>query len=160
MVQRRKLKSLPALIACIGILPGIFPKVNPTESLSLLRSHLEVTQRPSEGPTDPGLELKRPINCEDFQAHLDHAIIKWQNLKGTHLVIIARLGTGERDRALNLARLHYIEGYLRSHDVLYVLGEGSRTKGFGRIEVYVGGKLLLTVPIKRAAKAVCSGSTG
>lgn len=102
----------------------------------------------------------KPINCEDFQAHLDHAIIEWQKLKDTRLILIARLGTGERDKKLNRARLSYVEDYLKSRNVNYLLAEGDRIKGLGRLEVYVGGHLVMSIPIQKGATRLCSGNTG
>jgi hypothetical protein len=104
----------------------------------------------------------KPINCEDFQAHLDHAIIDWQELKlkETRMILIARLGSGERDRKLNRTRLEYVEDYLKKHDVEYVFAEGERVQGFGRFEVYVAGKLAMSIPIKRGVAKLCLGSNG
>ena len=100
----------------------------------------------------------KPINCEDFQGHLDHAIIEWQQLKETRLILIARLGTGERDRKLNRARLAYVEDYLKSHNVEYVFAEGERVAGLGRFEVYVGGRLAMSIPLMKGSNRLCWGS--
>lgn len=102
----------------------------------------------------------KPINCEDFQAHLDHAIIEWQKLDETRLILIARLGTGERGKKLNRARLDYVEDYLKTRKVDYLLAEGERVKGFGRLEVYVGGHLIMSIPVEKGATRLCSGDTG
>ena len=102
----------------------------------------------------------KPINCEDFQAYLDHAIIEWRKLEDTRLILIARLGTGERDKKLNRARLSYVEDYLKTRNVNYLLAEGDRSKGLGRLEVYVGGHLVMSIPIEKGATRPCSGDTG
>lgn len=102
----------------------------------------------------------KPINCETFQAHLDNAIIEWMKLKGTHLILIARLGTGEQDHDLSRARLDYVENYLKRKNVQFVLAEGSYVEGFGRIEVYVGGRLTMSIPVAKNAKQLCTGDTG
>jgi hypothetical protein len=104
--------------------------------------------------------LQRPINCEDFQAYLDVTALRWQKMKGTSLIVIARPGTGERAHGLSKFRLSIIEDYYNRHEVKYVTAEGSRVSGFGRLEFYVGGKLLTVIPIKKNSKAVCYGSTG
>ena len=101
-----------------------------------------------------------PIDCETFQAHLDHAIIDWRKLKGTHFIVMVRLGTGERDRKLNRARLYYVEDYLKRKDVQYVFAEGSRVDGLGRFEVYVGSRLAMSVALKRGSNRLCFGNTG
>jgi hypothetical protein len=105
-------------------------------------------------------QRKEPIDCESFLALLDYAIMDWRNLEGTHLILIARLGTGEYDRKLNLARLRYVEDYLKKKDVQYVLAEGSRVDGLGKFEVYVGGRLQMSIALKRGVIRLCFGSTG
>lgn len=102
----------------------------------------------------------KPINCEDFQAYLDHAIIDWRKLEGTYLIAITRLGTGEGDRNLNRTRLEYIEEYLKSHNVQYLLAEAGPVNGLGRFEVFVGGRLVMSIPIKKGATRLCLGGTG
>ena len=114
---------------------------------------------PSEGQSVT-VRPEKPINCEDFQAHLDHVIIEWQKLEGTYLILIARLGTGERDKQLNRARLDYVEPYLKTRNVRYLRTEGDRVKGLGRLEVYVGGRLAMSIPIQKGANRLCFGDTG
>jgi len=128
--------SLPALVLPMAMLLAQTPRQN-------------VAVRPS-----------KPINCEDFQAHLDHAIIEWRKLEDTRLILIARLGTGERDKKLNRARLSYVEDYLKTRNVNYLLTEGDRIKGLGRLEVYVGGHLVMSIPIEKRATRLCLGDTG
>jgi hypothetical protein len=107
----------------------------------------------------PALRRDKPVNCEDFLAFLDHAIIEWQKLEGTQLILITRLGDGERDHKLSRARLYYVEDYLKRHNVQHVLAEGDRVAGFGRIEAYVGGKLYFSVALKRGSNKLCWGTT-
>lgn len=102
----------------------------------------------------------KPINCEDFQALLDLAIIDSQNLEGTYMIIITRLGTGETDKRLHRLRHYYVEDYIQERKVRYVFAAGERVKGFGRFEVYVGGLLNMSIPIKKGARRLCHGSTG
>ena len=110
--------------------------------------------QPKNGAQDEG-----PVDCETLLAHLDHAIIEWLDLKETHLILIARLGTRERDRNLSLARLRYVEEYLQKKKVQYVLAEGSRVDGLGRFEIYVGGRLRNFIPIKKGSRRLCYGKT-
>lgn len=102
----------------------------------------------------------KPINCEDFQALLDLAIIDSQKLEGTYMIIITRLGTGETDKRLHRLRHYYVEDYIQERKVRYVFAAGERVKGFGRFEVYVGGLLNMSIPIKKGARRLCHGSTG
>ena len=102
-------------------------------------------------------ELQNATSCEYALAVLDDSVIRVRELKDTRLIIIARLGKGESSRRLSWARLGLIEkSYLgRFPDVKYVTAEGTRVKGFGVIEIYVGGRLLYTLPIEKNAKAFC-----
>jgi len=69
------------------------------------------------------------------------------------LIVIARLGDGERNRGLNRRRLHNVRTYLseyvhaRAAETIVTAG-GERVSGYGRIELYVGGRLfhVLTLP--------------
>lgn len=133
------MNSLPALILSVVMLIGFTPRTSQTLK----------TVRPD-----------KPINCEDFQGHLDHAIIEWENLKESRLILIARLGTGERNRKLNRERLAYVEDYLKRHKVDFVFAEGDRVEGLGRMEVYVGGRLAMSIPLMKGSRRLCWGSNG
>ena len=102
----------------------------------------------------------KPIHCEDYQAQLDNVIIEWLKMKESKMIFIARLGNGERDRKLNRMRMSYIEDYLNKKDVQYVFAEGERVKGFGRMELYVGGRLVMSTPLMKGSRRLCYGSNG
>jgi hypothetical protein len=126
---------------------------------TLLLCNLLLVQPPS-GSQVATFQRDKPINCEDLLAMLDHAIIEWQKLEDTHLIVITRLGKGERDPKLSRARLDYVEDYLKKKKVDYVLATGERVAGLGRFEVYVGGRLHLSVAVKRGSNRLCWGTTG
>ena len=149
LTQRKRTTWLPALLTLMIVTPA----ATGTGSSSLKQA---VTADEFQQVVKPD----KPINCETFQAHLDHAIIDWMKLKGTHLILIARLGTGEQDRDLSRARLDYVEDYLKRKGVKSVLAEASYVEGFGRMEVYVGGRLTMSIPVEKNAKRLCSGDTG
>ena len=109
-----------------------------------------------------GKLIKRdsPVNCEDLLAFLDVAIIDWRDIQETHFIVVSRLGTGERNKNLNRARLEYVEDYLKRKEVQYLLTEGPRVEGPGRFEVYVGGRLAISIPTKRNIVRLCWGTTG
>jgi len=68
------------------------------------------------------------------------------------LFVIVRLGTGEKSRRVNRARLHNTQQYLsgKSFDPqTTVFAEGERVEGEGRIEFYLGGSLRLVTLAKR-----------
>jgi len=70
------------------------------------------------------------------------------------IIAIARLGSGEQGRELNRRRLHNLRVYLTEFDwhrapKTVITAEGERVKGFGRVELYVAGKLVGVMGIKR-----------
>src|SRR5205085_4536511 len=69
---------------------------------------------------------QQPVNCEDVLLYMDEAIIKVRKMEDTYLIVIARLGMGERSRQISRIRLNSIENYLkRFPDIKYVTAEGS-----------------------------------
>ena len=95
----------------------------------------------------------QPNNCEDNLHALNvvHQVAEGADL----IIIIARLGTGETRRNINLRRLHNAQTYLASE--LYwkrdpktvVVAEGERVNGYGRLEIYVRGVFWDAMLIKR-----------
>jgi hypothetical protein len=76
------------------------------------------------------------------------------------MIVISRLGEDETKRHLNRRRLHNIRIYLTSYLTVaggrrraetIILAEGERVKGYGRLELYVGGKLAYVFKMKRNA---------
>lgn len=96
-----------------------------------------------------------PTNCETHIAILDVAH-KDAGPAGV-IIMIGRLGTGEQSRELSQHRLHSARAYLteyhgvRSPDTI-VVAEGERVNGYGRIELYVGGKLHTAFALRRNAE--------
>lgn len=91
-------------------------------------------------------------NCEANAATLD-AVHQMAGDDGV-IIAVARLGDGERNRSLSRRRLQILKSYLtnapwtRPRETV-VVAEGERVKGYGRIELYVGGKRVHVLPIKR-----------
>jgi hypothetical protein len=98
-----------------------------------------------------------PMECEGAATRLDFAVVNTRKIEGAYLILIARLGTGETSRSLNQARLSGAEEYVlrRGSDLKYVLAQGSRVKGLGRLEIYVGGQLAEIMPLRKNAKGYC-----
>ena len=103
-----------------------------------------------------------PMECEGAATRLDFAVLNTRKLEGAYLILIARLGTGEFSRSLNQARLSSVKEYVlrTGSDLKYVLAQGSRVKGLGRLEIYVGGQLAEIMPLKKNAKGYCTGRDG
>ena len=110
-----------------------------------------------QGQTPKSLD-QWPMECEGAATRLDFAVVNTRKLEGAYLILIARLGTGEVSRSLNQARLSSVEEYVlrRGSDLKYVLAQGSRVKGLGRLEIYVGGRLADMMPLRKNAKGYCT----
>lgn len=123
--------------------------------------HLNQQVRNDQPPGGQGASTSRPlyapVECDTALSYMDHAMAETFASRDTYLIVIARLGAGERAARLNRQRLAGIEGYVRSKfpDLKYVMAEGSKTNGLGRVEFYVGGRLLYSMPIKKNAKSYC-----
>ena len=95
-----------------------------------------------------------PTNCETHIAILD---IAHQDAGQVGLIImIAHLGDGERSRELSQHRLHSARAYLTEYRAVrspgtIIIAEGERVTGYGRIELYIGGKLHTVFAIRRNA---------
>jgi hypothetical protein len=98
------------------------------------------------------MEIK-PTNCEFHIATLDAA--NNQAGKDGLVIAIARLGDGERRQDLNRRRLHNLRTYLVEFDGRFpetiITAEGERVSGYGRVELYVGGKLFYVLMIRPSA---------
>ncbi len=139
---------------------GGYWKESPQESAQMTSQFRSGEEKPEFNIEANGLSAplpQQPINCETALLALDDAIIKVREMKDTYLIIIARSGEAEKSSRLNDIRLNVIEkSYLkRFPDVKYVTATGKRAKGFGQIEIYVGGKQLYVLPIKNNAKTFC-----
>jgi len=115
------------------------------------------TKQQTTQQTDKPLD-QWPMECEGAATRLDVAVINTRKLEGAYLILVARLGSGEVSRTLNQTRLKSVEQYVlrRGADLKYVLAQGSRLKGLGRIEVYVGGQLAEIMPLRKNAKGFCT----
>ena len=97
---------------------------------------------------------QKPSNCEFNIATIDAANGKAED-DGGLVIAIARLGDGEEQKELSRRRLHNVRTYLMEFDrrspEMIVTAEGERVKGYGRVELYVGGKLFYVLMIRPKA---------
>src|SRR5260370_14316520 len=131
-------------------------------SLLLVGSCVADAQEKIESGTIPSSQVEtKPTNCE-FNISV---------LTGAHrvagdaglIIIIARLGKRETRGGLNRRRLHNARTFLtefgqRASQTI-VTAEGEPVNGYGRIELYVGGKVfhvLMTNPNDDLAVCACS----
>jgi hypothetical protein len=114
-------------------------------------------QQKSKSESAVSSSQEEPTECDAATGRLDHAVIDTREMEGSYLIIITRLGKGETSSRLNKQRLSVVEEYVlrRGANLKYVLAEGRRVKGLGRVELYVGGRLLYIMPIKKNAPGWC-----
>lgn len=113
-------------------------------------SHKAYAQTDKNGPP----YVVDGVDCryvEHIKALLDFAAIAAGN--ESTIILIARLGDGERSRKLSQGRLNILSDYLIETRKLsqnrVVTAQGERVSGMGQVEVYVGGKLYILFKMKR-----------
>jgi uncharacterized protein (DUF1786 family) len=83
--------------------------------------------------------------------YVSDAAERAKKLDGSYVIVIARLGTGEQSRH-NRARLEEMKTYLEQLEkAKTVVAQGERVRGFGRLEIYVAGKQLYVLPVRKTA---------
>jgi hypothetical protein len=104
----------------------------------------------------------KPVNCESDIAILDDA----SNQAGDRdlIIVIARLVDGDQNRDLNRRRLHNVRTYLtqwdgRRNPANVITAQGDRVKRYGRVELYVAGKLHWVVLIWPNADLIVGSCT-
>ncbi|HEY0728737.1 MAG TPA: hypothetical protein VGD38_11745 [Pyrinomonadaceae bacterium] len=93
----------------------------------------------------------KPTNCENHIKMLEGA----NDVAGKDglIILIARPGTGDTKPEISGRRLYSARAYLtdylrvRSPETI-VIGEGDRVEGYGRLEIYVAGKLYQALAIR------------
>ncbi len=105
-----------------------------------------------EGSKD-SVQVLGPAQCQDYGGVLD---VVAQNARADlPIIVIARRGKGDTRSELNRRRLHNVRTYwteFRSDKRPFesvILGEGERVKDHGRVEIYVGGKLIAVLKVKK-----------
>ena len=84
-----------------------------------------------------------PNNCEDALAILDYTALEARKNNESYMIVIARLGRGERSQTLSHRRLKAaMDNLSRKVNNKIVAAYGERVNAYGRLEFYVGGKLL------------------
>jgi hypothetical protein len=104
----------------------------------------------------------KPQNCESDIAILDAASSRAG--EDGLIILIARLGDGERNKEVNHRRLFNARTYLtewdgRRNPKNIVTAEGEPVVGYGRIELYVGGAMFHVLLIHRNADLIVGSCT-
>jgi hypothetical protein len=98
--------------------------------------------------------LQVPDTCEGNSLRLDAVRNKSVEAGADKVTIaIARLGSGERSQELSRRRLYTVRAYLMAMGLpsqRLITAEGARAeRGYGRIEIYVGGELVDVLAAER-----------
>src|SRR5215207_9465898 len=112
-------------------------------------THVQAAQNPQTYGGPAGLT---GADCEGVMMRLDFiAIAAEESGKDQAIIVIARLGTGERSRKLVGGRLRQVADYLnrRMPRERIITAEGERVRGLGQLEFYVGGNLHSIFKVKR-----------
>ena len=93
----------------------------------------------------------KPVNCEMGYVFINDALGRYIKNPSNYFIVIARLGSGESSRRLNLNRIKTLKSYISNLNppVKAIFAEGENIKGYGVIEMYVEGKLLYSLPLDK-----------
>jgi hypothetical protein len=97
----------------------------------------------TEGPTNSEINIIRLEDTGKFA--------KKEATDGRVIILISRLGSEERSIELNRRRLHNVREFLTDYvsAQMIVTARGEKAKGYGRVEIYIGGKLIDTMMAER-----------
>lgn len=117
----------------------------------------DTADTPAEIRARPYCSPIEPINCEVALVYLDQLAAKVQRDHDAYVIIVARLGTGERATSLSWNRLGLVKARLADYvpNTNVVTAIGKRVKGYGQLEFYVGGTLLYVLRYKRNLNINC-----
>jgi hypothetical protein len=107
-------------------------------------------------PVESWVLTEPPVSCHSTWTMMEFAgnnLKSQSNPKGV-LIIIARLGDGENWTELNRRRLFnaketIVPGFVGVESRRIITAVGERVKGFGRVEFYVGGQMVVEILVKR-----------
>jgi hypothetical protein len=118
---------------------------------------VEAQQRPNPDTLNASIE-DLPGGCEFNNSVLD--VIAQKTPADELIIVIAHLGDEENRKNLNYRRLHNVKFFLtefltdatvRRKPETIILAEAERVKGYGRVELYIKGKLYDVLKARRNA---------
>jgi hypothetical protein len=123
--------------------------------LTLHGSLLTASQSPSAFSQDEVWEIG-PAQCQFITPVLDG--LTQSTPPDETITVVARLGKDETKPELNHRRLHNVRVYwteyltaIKRKPETVILNEGEKVEGDGRLEFYVGGKIIGVIKIRRDA---------
>lgn len=101
-------------------------------------------------------------NCEGTRRGLEQVFEEAtkQQTKDAYLMIIMRLGKGERVSRYESRRKHMEAWTKRYYGERYVIARGNPSVDSGRAEIFVNGKLFSAIDFKWNHKYICTGDLG
>jgi len=109
-----------------------------------------VAQEAKKNPRMSYPSPTEPVNCEGITAYVETAMVMAQEEgEDSYVIVISRLGDGERSHKLNHNRIKTVRGFMKSMGGKFVVAEGERVRGYGRLDLYVGGRQAFVLPLRR-----------
>jgi hypothetical protein len=104
----------------------------------------------AEAILPPLAQPQEPVNCELAGRYIDDAVRRALRIENSNLIIIIRPGSGESSPRLNRLRLRQVKAYMHYISLPeHVVAVGEGVPGNGRIELYVGGASLYSLPLRK-----------
>ena len=134
----------------------------------ILPLFLTVTTAFAQQQASAEAEDVKPLTSEFNILRLEAVgkIIREATAEGRKTIIIARLGNGERSPHLNRRRLYNVQTFLAKGQGIgaenIVVAEGEKAQGYGRVEIYISGKLAMTLTVPKNQDLMvdcCEGDT-
>lgn len=109
-----------------------------------------------QGHSEGSVDVMKPTNCETDEASFNVVRLAAEEGLGAGelLIVVARLGEGEKLRGLNRKRLGSVREWMTINNFLrgrMLFTEGERVRGSGRVEFYIGGKLTQVILTRKNA---------
>ncbi len=95
-----------------------------------------------------------PSDCEYVRAILDATFAQGSNSEDSNVILIFRLGKGERSKRVTNRRMELVRNHInfRQQNLKkFVLAEGEKNNGLGKVEIYIKGKLTEVLFAKKNA---------
>jgi hypothetical protein len=85
-----------------------------------------------------------PSDCEYVRGILDATLAQVADIEDSNVILIFRLGKGEKSKAVINRRMELVRNHInfrKQNPEKFVLAEGEKTNGLGKVEIYIKGKL-------------------
>ncbi len=85
-----------------------------------------------------------PSHCEHVRGILDSVLVQGANTEDSDVILIFRLGKGERSKKVINRRMEVVRNHInfrQQNPKKFILAEGEKTNGLGKVEIYIKGKL-------------------